>query len=194
MEKYLEEELDTIRQAFQIRLSQMEKRYQRQLASMSQQGELLRPAQPSPSSRSTPQHAVVQRRASWNGSDTSDAAVKQFSTPMKLNFDSGSDESLSSCASSNCSSVAPFTPSSDNESSTSEQTLSSVDEETISRQLKAYKSKMMDVMMAEAESRMSQMEEQYRLKVKEMNKVAVPPAIHLTHLGGVSKQPPETFV
>ena len=42
LEKYLDNELDIIRQAFQISLFQIEKRYQRQLASMSSKNDLPR--------------------------------------------------------------------------------------------------------------------------------------------------------
>lgn len=58
LEQYLQEELETMRQAFQIRLGQLEKRYQRQLV-MEQHRNISKQPQ-------TPSSAVVQRRRNFS--------------------------------------------------------------------------------------------------------------------------------
>ena len=61
LEQYLQEELETMRQAFQIRLGQLEKRYQRQLL-FEQQKQRHRTANPSSSSSALPSEGVVRRK------------------------------------------------------------------------------------------------------------------------------------
>ena len=73
MDRYLQEELETMRQAFQIRLAQLEKRYQRRLVQ-----EQKRNSQHQKASTPQPQRhtSILQRRRSWNGSDEDGPKLK----------------------------------------------------------------------------------------------------------------------
>ena len=206
LQKYMEEELDTIRQAFQIRLSQMEKRYQRQLASVQQ--EAISRQQHSPQLQDQHQQPALQRRASWSGADRNNKRDLELPAPrmpggasLKLDFESGSEESLNSCASANssvCSSTVS-TPGELRDHGSAQESLSQEELQAISQQIKVYKSQMMDAMMAEAEKKALQMEERYR----QMRELAVHQGqngvAHFTHLRGNGvtlnlNDQPETFV
>ena len=108
--------LDTIRQAFQIRLTEIEKRYQRQLASMSSKNDPQRTKTNSftePDSLLTSQGHI--RRASWHGNlELCDR--EQFNDDsLGTGFESGSEESLlSSVADSSCYNEGTETPEPDN--------------------------------------------------------------------------------
>lgn len=123
---------------------------------------------------------------------------------MKLDFDSGSDESLSSCTSANssCCSI-PVARSDDETHSQKPEEAGGVptpeEMNAVRQQIKTYKMEMMELMMAEAESKATQMEEQYQQRMRELGQkrqgVVFPPFTHLrgTHPQDVAKQP-ETFV
>lgn len=229
LEKYLNDELDTIRQAFQIRLKQMEKRYKRQLASVS--------ALHKTSSNSTTGGRPInlgakshKRRSSWHGKmdnrSEDDAPPTGIVNLLENGFESGSDESLnSSVAGSSCynddyeSSESPepipseLNPETDSSGIITPNSLDEVEdihafnnpslvdfmigEETVSlppegklikERIQEYKARMMDYLMLQAEERMSAMEEEYKTKIDN--------AQRLYHLPGEEKalERSETFV
>ena len=171
----MEEELDTIRQAFQIRLSQMEKRYQRQLATVQQEATVRTNSPLVQDSAQQKQRTSLQRRASWSGTDTNgtkeaELAPRLPAASLKLDFDSGSEESVNSCASANSSVCSTSLSVSGDQrdagaAGTRDNTpdpLSPEELQAVSEQLKACKSDLMEKMMAEAEKKAMEMEQQYR--------------------------------
>ena len=186
----------------------MEKRYQRQLVSVQQEAISRSPQPFQDQSRHQP---ALQRRASWNGADKRNQEVQPrvpSAAPLKLDFESGSDESLNSCTSANssvCSStMGTPTPGEHREGglhNSAQETLSQDELQAFAQQMKTYKSQMMDAMMVEAEKKAQQMEEQYRrmreMAVHQGQQNGVAP--HFTHVrgNGVSinvNDQPETFV
>ena len=82
LEQYLQEELETMRQAFQIRLGQLERRYQRQL--VMEQKRNLTNAQGGAVSRrkrAAPLSNNSQRRNSWHSYITSDEELDRLALP-----------------------------------------------------------------------------------------------------------------
>lgn len=151
LEKYLEEELETMRQAFHIRLSQIEKKYQRKIASMSTA---------SAGGRSKTNSLIEEdnsRRASWHAgefglTDNKDNLEREDETLEEVHDMNGFDKPK----------LSDFTD--DNEEG-------EVPHETkrlIQERVEDYKSKMMEFFMQQAESQMASLELKYEEKLRSL--------------------------
>jgi len=97
LERYLQEELDTMRQAFQIRLSQLEKRYQRQLILEQRKNATNGVFQVRLRKKSNPlQQCTTKRRGSWHSQSPEreiDNPEQRSGSALGLQSDSSIDES-----------------------------------------------------------------------------------------------------
>ena len=97
LDKYLQDELETMRQAFQIRLSQLEKRYQRRLVMEQRRNSRALSSGSSSHSPSSTPTATLERRKSWNGSsdDESEGEKPRAGSVMGIrDSDTQIDESV----------------------------------------------------------------------------------------------------
>ena len=203
LDKYLQEELDTIRQAFQIRLSQLEKRYQRQLASMNQRQLPQQTGSPSsvrasvPNIQTTSSSAKgMHRTASWHGI-SSMAGNNSYDNEQGAGFstgiDSGSEESLLSCgANSSCSGEQPakqHLPGKNEDDWPAEGKA----HQALQERMQEHKVRMMEFLMDQADAKIANMEKQYQQQILELQKQSHNPNPHLVSSNQLAEQP-GTFV
>lgn len=216
IDKYLQEELDTIRHAFQIRLTQMDKRYKRHLASVSSLQKTSSNNCPAPMPH--PQNDTFSRkhnrRSSWHGKMDETTPPSGPAHPIGEGFDSGSEESLSSSVADssfhdNVSNVTVDSPvPNDNEQNRLDEvndsrhdddqlddftggddpTLPAEMKAIIQQRLQQYKAQMMEALMREAEEKIAAMEKNYA------NKMSSNMLYHLPASPAKSLDRSETFV